>query len=97
MRLVLTDLGLHCSSRGNLFSVGLDISLMSSLITLEAQAEVCGMKKCHHYLLGLPTFQLVMDHKPLEPIPNTYTLDTIDNPHLQRLMEKLSLYMFTVT
>ena len=33
----------------------------------------------------------------LEPILNTYTLDAINNPCLQCLVEKLSLHMFSVT
>ena len=67
-----------------------DVESRYAMIELEALAVVWGMKKCRHYLLGLPTFQRVIDHKPLEPILNTYTLDAIDNPRLQHLVEKLS-------
>ncbi len=49
-------------------------------------------KKCRNYLLGLPGFKVVTDHKPLVPILNSYTLDMIENPRLQRMKEKLACY-----
>ncbi|XP_064117609.1 uncharacterized protein K02A2.6-like [Macrobrachium nipponense] len=53
------------------------------------------MTKCRHFLLGLPHFTLVTDHRPLVPILNTYTLDAVENTRLQRLKEKVSSYIFT--
>ena len=55
------------------------------------------MKKCRMYLLGLPTFELVVDHKPLVPILDHRTLDAIDNPRIQRLKERTAPYVFTTT
>ena len=50
--------------------------------------------KCKTYLLGLPHFDVFIDHKPLCPILNHYTLDMIDTPRIQRLVEKLCPYSF---
>ncbi|XP_047486891.1 uncharacterized protein LOC125037740 [Penaeus chinensis] len=63
----------------------------------EIVAVVWAMMKCKYYLLGLPHFTLMTDHRPLVPILNSYTLDTIDNPLLQRLKEKIASYVFTAT
>ncbi len=64
------------------------------MIELELLAVVWAVKiKCHLYLSGL-MFQLVIDHKPLVPILNSYTLDMVDNPCLQHLKEKLVCYRF---
>lgn len=62
---------------------------------LELLAAVWATRKCRLYLLGLPAFELVVDHKPLIPILNAYTLDAVINPLLQRLKEKLAGYTFT--
>ncbi|XP_076052797.1 uncharacterized protein LOC143032211 [Oratosquilla oratoria] len=35
------------------------------------------------------------DHHPLIPILNSYTLDAVDYPRLQRFKERLSLFVFT--
>ena len=45
------------------------------MIELELLAVVWATKKCRHYLLGLPHFDIIIDHKPLRPILNDYTLD----------------------
>ena len=67
-----------------------------AMIELELTAAVWAMKKCRTYLLG-KAFELVTDHRPLLPILNDYTLDTIENPRLQRLKEKTSQFQFTTT
>ncbi len=51
-------------------------------------------KKLDIYLKGLPKFTIVTDHKPLIPILNSFTLDMIDGPRLQRLKYKISSYNF---
>lgn len=64
-------------------------------IELELLAAVWAMFKCKFYLMGLQNFTLMTDHRPLVPILNSYTLDAVENPRLQRLKEKVSPYIFT--
>ena len=71
-----------------------DTETRYATVELEMLACVWAMRKCRMYLLGLPKFQLVIDHKPLLPIMNDYTLDAIENPRLQRLKEKVSQFSF---
>ena len=66
-------------------------------IELEMLAVVWATRKCNVYLQGLTNYQVVVDHKPLLPILNSYTLADISNPRLQRLKEKLAGYMFHAT
>jgi hypothetical protein len=47
------------------------------------------MQKCRKFLEGLPTFELVTDHKPLVPILNSDALDKLYNPCLLRLRLKM--------
>ena len=61
---------------------------------VELLAAVYGIRKCRVYLQAMPTFELVMDHKPLIPTLNDHTLDQIDNPRLQRLKEKIAGYQY---
>ncbi|XP_076068309.1 uncharacterized protein LOC143040770 isoform X3 [Oratosquilla oratoria] len=64
-------------------------------IELELLVAVWAMFKCKYYLMGLQNFTLMTDHRPLVPILNSYTLDAVENPRLQRLKEKVSPYIFT--
>ncbi|XP_042883428.1 uncharacterized protein LOC122260291 [Penaeus japonicus] len=66
-------------------------------IELELQAVVWAMSKCKSYLIGLQHFSLVIDHRPLVPILNHYSLDAIENLRLQWLKMKISPYIFTST
>ena len=66
-----------------------------STIELELLAVVWAMSKCRMYLLGLQHFTLMTDHRPLIPILNSYTLDAVENPRLQRMKEKVSQYIFS--
>jgi len=68
-----------------------------AMIELELLAVVWATQKCRTYLLGLPSFTIVVDHQPLIPILNQYTLDMVENTRLQRLKAKLSMYVFTAT
>ena len=71
-----------------------DVETRYSTIELEMLAVVWAMNKCKYYLLGLPQFMHITDHKPLIPVLNSYTLDFIENPRLQRLREKISRFVF---
>ena len=65
------------------------------MVELELLAVVWALKKCRIFLQGLQHFKVVTDHRPLIPIMNDYTVDAVENPRLQRLKEKTSLYNFT--
>ena len=52
-----------------------------------------GKAKCPVYLAGI-SFTLVVDHQPLVPIFNGYSLDQVENPRLQRLLMKTRAYQF---
>jgi len=67
-----------------------------AMIELEMLGVAWSIRKCHTYLAGLP-FQLIVDHQPLVPILNTYTLNQVENPRLQRLMLKVYAYQFTTS
>lgn len=68
-----------------------------AMIELEALGAAWAMLKLRIYLHGLPEFELVIDHRPLVPILNSYTLDAIENPRLQRIVEKMTPYVFHTT
>ena len=74
-----------------------DVESRYSVIELEMVAVVWAMNKCKYYLMGLPHFTVVIDHRPLVPVLNNYTLDAIENPRLQRLKEKIMGYVYTAT
>ena len=66
-----------------------------AIVELELAAVEWAMRKCRLYLLGLPSFQLVVDHQALVTILDKYTLDAVENPKLQRLKERLSPFVFS--
>ena len=68
-----------------------------AIVELELAAVEWAMRKCQLYLLGLPSFSLVVDHQALVSILDRQTLDMVDNPKIQRLKERLSPYVFTTT
>ncbi|XP_043240331.1 uncharacterized protein K02A2.6-like [Amphibalanus amphitrite] len=68
-----------------------------AVIEVELAAVLWACKKCHVYLAGMPHFDLVVDHRPLVTILNYKQLNSIDNPRLQRMREKLSAYSFTTS
>jgi hypothetical protein len=65
-----------------------------AMIELECLSAAWAMNKCRQFLEGLPSFELVTDHKPLVPILNSYSLDKLDNPRLLRLRLKMQRYAF---
>ncbi len=66
-----------------------------AMIELECLTASWAMDKCRQFIEGLPSFELVTDHKPLVPILNNYSLDKLDNPRLLRLRLKMQRYAFT--
>ena len=66
-----------------------------SVIELELLALTWATRKLHVYLFGLDNYEVFLDHAPLIPILNTYTLGAVENPRLMRLKEKLQTYKFT--
>ena len=66
-----------------------------AMIELECLAAAWAMFKCRQFLEGLPTFDLITDHRPLVPILNEYALDKLDNPRLLRL--RLKMQRFSVS
>ena len=65
-----------------------------AMIELECLAAAWAMMKCKSFLEGLPSFEVVLDHRPLIPILNDYTLDQLDNQRLPRLRLKMSRFSF---
>ncbi|XP_064100793.1 uncharacterized protein LOC135211412 [Macrobrachium nipponense] len=72
-----------------------DAETRYATIELEMLAVSWALTKSCLYLKGLPTFTLQTDHRPLVPIINSYTLDMVENPRLQRMKERMSQYQFT--
>ena len=68
-----------------------------AMVELELRAAQWAMKKCRLYLMGLPTFTLIVDHQPLVTILDRYTLDQVENPRLQRMKEQMSAFTFQTT
>ena len=65
------------------------------MVELELLAVVWALKKCRIFLQELPHFEVLVDHRPLLSKLNEFTLDAVENPRLQRLKEKTSLFNFT--
>lgn len=64
------------------------------MIELECLAASWAMDQCSQFLLGLPHFSLVTDHKPLIPI---IALDKLDNVRILLLRLKMQRYNFTAS
>ena len=65
------------------------------MVELEALAAAWSVNKCRLFLLGIPHFTLVTDHKPLLSILNNQRLDEIENNRLRRLKSKLCNFSYT--
>ena len=59
-------------------------------IELEALAVCWALQKCRLFIGGLPSVEVLTDHRLLVPILNNKTLDEIGNPRLQRLKLRMS-------
>ena len=68
-----------------------DAESQYAMVELKLLTVVWALKKCRFYLQGLPHFEDLVDHRPLLPILNHFTLDAIENSRLQRL-KKTSLF-----
>lgn len=71
-----------------------DCETRYAMIELELLAVVWAYKKCRLFLEG-KDFELVIDHKPLVPILNNYSLDCIENSRIVRLMLKIQDAKYT--
>ncbi len=74
-----------------------DTEARYAMVELELLAVRWAMKRARHYLYGLPTFTLVVDHQPLVSILDRQTLDSIDNARIQRLKTDINAYQFKTT
>ena len=72
-----------------------DVESRYAAVELEMLAVTLAIRKCRLFLAGLPSFDVVTDHRPLIPILNQKSLAEIENPRLQRLREKLLPYNFS--
>eukprot|EP00095_Tigriopus_kingsejongensis_P006059 maker-scaffold1169_size57682-snap-gene-0.9 protein:Tk06059 transcript:maker-scaffold1169_size57682-snap-gene-0.9-mRNA-1 annotation:"gag-pol fusion protein" len=65
-------------------------------VEAELQAIVWGVNKCRLYLAGLGHILIISDHKPLKAICNRTSYEANKNTQIQRMLEKLCPYYFTV-
>ena len=72
-----------------------DTETRYATIELELLAVVWAMTKCKYYDAELQHFGSLIDYRPMVPILNSYSLDTIDNPRLQCLKEKILAFTYT--
>ena len=65
-------------------------------VELECLAIHFALGKCRHFLLGMPMFTIVTDHKPLLGVFKN-KMDETTNPRLLRMQEKMVNYSFELT
>jgi len=59
------------------------------MVVMEMQAAYWAMTKCRLYLLGLQQFKLIVDHQPLATVLDKCTLDGVENPRHQRIIDRM--------
>ena len=64
-------------------------------VELECLAILFALEKCKHFLLGMPAFVVVTDHKPLHGLFKR-RIDEMTNPRLLRMREKMVCFSFEV-
>jgi hypothetical protein len=62
----------------------------------ETLAVMYGLHQCRLFTLGCPELIVATDHKPLMKILNSKPLETIENPRLLRIKDKLMMYDFNI-
>jgi hypothetical protein len=72
-----------------------DAETRYAVCELEALAIQWAIHRCRLYLLGI-MFKVITDHKPLTGIFKGSNLDAVDNPRLQRILQKVAGYTFYV-
>ena len=60
----------------------------------EAMAAAWAVNKCRYFLLGLHTFTLAVDHKPLVSLLGDKSLEMVTNPRIMRQRAKLLPYSY---
>ena len=63
---------------------------------LEALAILFALKKCRHWLLGMTTFNVISDHKPLLGVFSK-EIYNVQNTRLRAIREKLMEFNFTLS
>ena len=85
----------HQQGQWRLFRCGsrfvTDVESRYAAIKLEMLVVIWAVRECRLFLAGLPSFDVVTNHRPLIPILNQKSLAEIENPRLLRLKEKLFL------
>ena len=72
-----------------------DAETRYAVCELEALAIQWAINRCRLYLLGA-RFTVVTDHKPLLGIFKGTRLDSVENPRLQRILQKVAGYTFEI-
>jgi hypothetical protein len=73
-----------------------DAETRYAVCELEALAIQWAILKCRLYLSGIK-FKVITDHKPLLGIFRGSNLDAIENPRLQRILQRISGYTFDIS
>ena len=66
-----------------------------AIVELESKAIAWAITKCRHYLMGMDSFEVITDHKPLMSLYDK-PLDDVPNARVQRHRESLARYSFQV-
>ena len=59
-------------------------------------AAAYGLRRCRMYTLGCPDLIFAVDHKTVTNILNNLYLDSIYNPRLRRLKEKMLFFEYEI-
>ena len=62
----------------------------------ETLAVAYGLQSCRMFVMGCPDLIVAVDHKPLLKILNDRQLETISNPRILQLKEKMLMFQFKI-
>ena len=66
-----------------------------AVVEMECLAMQWAMKKCRHFLIGMHSFKVITDHRPLIGVFNKPLQDTT-NPRLLAMRDKMSCFSFEI-